>query len=175
MDLGDRGRLVTSPDEPCDVVALGTHFRENATTFDIERALVGLNLLTRQPGTHLVVGSADRVFPIEYRGGTGVEFGSGSWGALFSYAANLPPERAHYVGKPAPDFFGPLLRRLGVPATRCLIIGDNLESDILGGQRAGMSTALLLTGIAKRDDLLTAAVQPDAVFANLDALLASMG
>ncbi|MCX5660725.1 MAG: HAD-IIA family hydrolase, partial [Planctomycetota bacterium] len=164
--LAGRAEWVEGEQGGCDIVAVGTHFRENAVAFDFEAALAGLNHLCR--GGHLLVGSADRVFPVQ---GGGVEFGSGSWGALYTYGANLPRERAHHVGKPSPEFFTPLLRKLGVEAKRCLIVGDNLESDILGGQQAGMATALVMTGITTPATLAASAIKPDAVFAGLPALM----
>lgn len=168
--LDGRATWVTSRDEPCDAVAITSHMRENNLPFDFEIALVGLHHLRR--GASLVVGCCDRVFPIE---GGGVEFGSGAWGQLFAFAAGLPDDRLHYAGKPEPGFFRSLLERLGVDARRCLMVGDNLDSDIRGAAGVGMSTALVLTGIATREDAGRAAVQPDAVYDDLPALLDAMG
>jgi ribonucleotide monophosphatase NagD (HAD superfamily) len=167
-ELAGEAAFVDSPDAPCDIVAVATHMRENAVPFDFERSLVGLNILRR--GAHLLVGCADRVFPI--RGG--VEFGSGSWGVLFQFGAAVPPERVYHAGKPEPGFFHSLCRRLGVDPHRCLIIGDNLESDIQGGLRVGMKTALLLTGITRQSDISTSRHQPDVVFEDLPHLMRAM-
>lgn len=168
-EMAEEAVFVERVDEACDVVAVGTHMRENAVPFDFERSLVGLNLLKR--GAHLLVGCADRVFPIQ---GGGVEFGSGSWGTLFSFAANVSAERVRYVGKPEASFFHSLGHRLGVDPRRCLIVGDNLESDIRGGLAAGMATALVLTGITRRDEVAGSAFQPHAVFENLPDLIKRM-
>jgi NagD protein len=170
VEMGGDAEWVDQLGEPCDVVAVGTHMRENATAFDFERSIIGLNLL--KAGADLLVGCADRVFPIQ---GGGVEFGSGSWGTLFAFAANLPPQRVRYVGKPEASFFQSLGRRFGVDPKRCLIIGDNLESDISGGLNAGMTTALLLTGITRRGDLAQSPIQPHAVFEDLPELIAQLG
>lgn len=164
-ELGDRAELVSRPDQPCEVVAVGTHMRENAMPFDFDRSLVGLELLRH--GAKLVIGCRDRVFPVV---GGGVEFGSGSWGALFAFGAGVEESNMHYAGKPEATFFDALLNRIGVPPSRCVIIGDNLESDIRGGHDAGMKTALVLTGITSRDGADRAAVKPDAVFRDLDDL-----
>ncbi len=44
--------------------------------------------------------------------------------------------------KPQPAFFQPMLAALGVPdKARCLMVGDNLNSDIKGGVDAGLDTA----------------------------------
>jgi ribonucleotide monophosphatase NagD (HAD superfamily) len=53
------------------------------------------------------------------------------------------------------------------------LIGDNIESDILGAKALGMRTILTLTGVARRQDLakLPAELQPDLVVEDLTELL----
>ena len=54
----------------------------------------------------------------------------------------------HYVGKPHAPIFAAALRALGnLPAGRVLVVGDSLDHDILGGNRAGMLTALIASGV----------------------------
>jgi 4-nitrophenyl phosphatase len=170
VELAGDAEFVEGVTDACDVVAVATHMRENRIPFDFERSLVGLNLL--RAGADLLVGCRDRVFPIE---GGGVEFGSGSWAALFAFAAGLPPERITYAGKPEPEFFAPLCRKLGVEPSRCLMVGDNLESDIQGGRNAGMRTALVLTGVTRPEVVAGSAIQPDAVFADLVEVREKLG
>ena len=88
--------------------------------------------------------------------------------AMFAYAANVT---AVFCGKPEKIFFIELCRRLGVRPERCVLVGDNLESDIAGGKGVGMATILTLSGIASRDDLPSANHQPDAVINDLTDLL----
>jgi ribonucleotide monophosphatase NagD (HAD superfamily) len=45
-----------------------------------------------------------------------------------------------------------------------------LETDILGGQRAGIPTALVLTGVTRREDLARSPIRPDWVFEGLPDL-----
>ena len=54
------------------------------------------------------------------------------------------------AGKPSPLIMQVALERLGVAPERCMMTGDRLETDILMGQRAGMVTAVTLTGVANR-------------------------
>lgn len=168
-ELAGKAAFIHSMNEPCDVVAVGTHTRENNLPFDFDRALIGLNLL--RAGAQLVVGCSDRVFPIQ---GGAVEFGSGSWGALFGFGGDVPPERWHHTGKPESWFFESLCKRVSVKPTRCLIVGDNLESDIKGGLATGMQTALVLTGVTTREALSRSAIKPHMVFDDLAALHAAM-
>jgi ribonucleotide monophosphatase NagD (HAD superfamily) len=50
------------------------------------------------------------------------------------------------------------------------MIGDRLETDILGAQQAGLPSALVLTGVTTADQAREDAVQADGVFADLLAL-----
>jgi 4-nitrophenyl phosphatase len=74
------------------------------------------------------------------------------------------------VGKPEPHLFLEALRRLGTPAEVTLGLGDRLETDIVGGNRAGLPTALVLTGVSRREDLDASPVRPDWVFQDLRAV-----
>jgi hypothetical protein len=49
------------------------------------------------------------------------------------------------AGKPEAPLFTTAARHLG--SDRPLVVGDRLDTDILGGNRAGMDTALILTGV----------------------------
>lgn len=77
------------------------------------------------------------------------------------------------VGKPSPLMFEMALERLGVAPEEALMIGDRLETDILGGNRAGMHTALVCTGIHSRTDVNAASTKPEIIFDDLPALLAA--
>ena len=167
--LADVAEFVADDAPSCDVVAIGSHTRENDTPLDMERALIALRLL--RSGASMVVGSADRVFPV--RGG-GVDFGSGAWGAWFSYAADLPNDRVYHAGKPNPEFFVHAADRVGVCPQRCLVIGDNLESDIAGANEVGMTTALVFSGITDAARLEHSSVKPDFAFQDMADWLAAM-
>ncbi len=71
------------------------------------------------------------------------------------------------VGKPSPLMVEAALERLGRPASECLLVGDSLETDILMGHRAGMTTALVLTGVTRRADLAHPPVRPDYVLESI--------
>jgi 4-nitrophenyl phosphatase len=122
-------------------------------------------LLLRQ-GATLVAICADRVYPSP----RGLEFGVGAMAAMMSYATNVTPV---FTGKPERFFFEELCRRLGVAPSRCVLVGDNLESDIAGAKGIGMRAALVLTGVATRDEVARtpAGMRPDWVAAGLPELM----
>jgi ribonucleotide monophosphatase NagD (HAD superfamily) len=71
------------------------------------------------------------------------------------------------VGKPSPLIVEVAIEQLGRRADECLMVGDRVETDILMGQRAGMTTALVLTGVTRREDLAGAPVRPDHVLGSI--------
>lgn len=75
------------------------------------------------------------------------------------------------LGKPSDYAREMALDRLGVPAEECLVVGDRLNTDVALGARAGMTTALVLTGIVREErleaELAAADVEPDYVLDSL--------
>ena len=76
------------------------------------------------------------------------------------------------AGKPSTLILETAAARLGLPPALCLITGDRLETDIVMGKRAGMLTAVTLTGVTKREDIILGGeFAPDLVIENLGDLL----
>jgi ribonucleotide monophosphatase NagD (HAD superfamily) len=48
-----------------------------------------------------------------------------------------------------------------------LLLGDRLETDIAMGNILGMKTALVLTGLSKREDIEKTGIEPDFVLGQL--------
>ena len=71
------------------------------------------------------------------------------------------------AGKPSPLTMAVALARLGLPPTRCMMVGDRLETDIAMGQQAGMLTAVTLTGVSTRADVARMAAPPTFVIEHL--------
>jgi HAD superfamily hydrolase (TIGR01459 family) len=68
-------------------------------------------------------------------------------GALGQFYESLGGQ-VHYVGKPHAPIFAAARRILGEPAAdRVLVVGDSLDHDIVGGNGAGMLTALIVSGV----------------------------
>lgn len=71
------------------------------------------------------------------------------------------------LGKPSETMVETALDAVGADPGECLVVGDRLETDIRMGQRAGMTTVLVLSGVTDRDDLADAEAQPDYVVETL--------
>lgn len=70
--------------------------------------------------------------------------------------------------KPAPDAILECARRLGVPADRCMVVGDT-ESDIIAAKRAGAIAIAVTT--AQEDEAVLLKAKPDIVFAKSNDLV----
>ena len=53
---------------------------------------------------------------------------------------------------------------LGVPAEDCVMIGDRMDTDIVGGIEAGMQTCLVLSGVSTRDTVDRFPYRPTFVY-----------
>ena len=94
-------------------------------------------------------------------------------GATLAALYQLTQRRPELVaGKPSPLILGAVLDRLGVPAARCLMVGDRLETDLRMGQEAGMLTAVPLTGVSTRQEIARLDRPPDFIINGLHELAA---
>lgn len=74
------------------------------------------------------------------------------------------------AGKPSTLTMAVALERLGLPAARCMMVGDRLETDIAMGQNAGMLTAVALTGVSTRADVAQMSAPPTFAIERLSEL-----
>jgi HAD superfamily hydrolase (TIGR01450 family) len=159
--LDGRVQWVELADEKCDVVICGAPANLFAT---LARQRIALSLLRQ--GAELIGICADRV----YTSPQGVEIGVGALTNMLAYAANVP---AVFTGKPRRFFFDHLCQRLGVQPELCILIGDNLESDVAGATALGMKTILPLTGVTRPDEInrLAPERRPNWIVSDLTELL----
>ncbi|GAA4719495.1 HAD-IIA family hydrolase [Phytohabitans rumicis] len=90
--------------------------------------------------------------------------GNGSLVAALRTALDREPDVV--VGKPEPGLFVTAARRVG--AQRPLVVGDRLDTDIEGANRAGMDSLLVLTGVSGPRDLLAASPERRPTYAAAD-------
>jgi len=84
-------------------------------------------------------------------------------GAIMAMLETATGRRALSVGKPSPVMMRMARSELGVDASRTTMIGDTMETDILGGVQLGYRTILVLSGGTRREDLERFAYRPDIV------------
>ena len=118
-------------------------------------------------GAELIGAARDRTFPMP----DGPWPGSGAVLAAIETAAGRPASVV--VGKPEPPMYEAARDRLG--EGRCLAIGDRLDSDVAGARRAGMDSALVLSGATSRAEAAAADPKPTHVADSLRALVLGDG
>jgi HAD superfamily hydrolase (TIGR01458 family) len=86
--------------------------------------------------------------------------------------------RAVVVGKPSPEIFRESLALLGAAPEGTLMVGDDLDADVLPAQRIGLTGVLVRTGKFQGETLTAAGSRPDHIIdsvADLPALVERLG
>jgi glycerol 3-phosphatase-2 len=148
--------VVDSADDQPDAVIQG--FSPDLGWKDLAEAAYAVTA-----GARWVATNTDMSIPQE----RGIAPGNGTLVAAVAAATGKQPLIA---GKPGAALFETAARHSG--AERALVVGDRLDTDILGGNRAGMATALVLTGVDTVRTALAAPVdqRPTYLITNLGAL-----
>jgi NagD protein len=136
-------------------------------TFNLE--LVGLAVRMIMGGAKLIATNLDPNCPTQH----GLRPGCGAMVAMLEVATGV---KAFSVGKPSPVMMRAARKELGLATDETTMIGDTMETDILGGVQLGFHTILVLTGGTCREDLPRYAYRPDLVvesIADLAQLLES--
>ena len=109
-------------------------------------------------GAEFIGTNGDRTLPTA----DGLAPGAGTIVAALQAMTDRAPR---LMGKPEPTMFYTALKHLGTAADRTLMVGDRLDTDIEGAQRAKLRTALVLTGVNQRADI--GEIVPDGVYESL--------
>lgn len=123
--------------------------------------------LLLRAGAGFVGTNADRTFPVP----EGLIPGVGAILAALEVASGVKP---HVVGKPEPEMYLAAIERMGVSPAETLVVGDRLETDILGAQQLGMRTALVLSGVTPPEAAERWTPPPDFIAPTLTDLLAEL-
>jgi NagD protein len=94
-------------------------------------------------------------------------------GAIVAMLETATGRRAFSVGKPSAVMMRAARKELGLDASRTTMIGDTMETDILGGVQLGYRTILVLSGGTSRADLDAFAYRPDLVVESIAELSAA--
>ena len=145
-ELTDAGHRLAASPEDAEWVVVGIDRQ-------VSYASLALALRALIAGARILATNEDATFPTP----DGLVPGAGALvGAL--RGMGFPPTVV--VGKPSPEAFGAALDVLGVPASRVLMIGDRLDTDIMGAAACGLDSALVLTGISSLDEAQACGVRP---------------
>jgi NagD protein len=109
-----------------------------------------------QKGAKLVATNLDPNCPTQQ----GMRPGCGAIVALLETATG---RKAFSVGKPSPVMMRAARKELGLLADETIMIGDTMETDILGGVQMGYRTVLVLSGSTRKEDVDNYAYRPDTI------------
>ncbi|MDQ0338167.1 4-nitrophenyl phosphatase [Caldalkalibacillus uzonensis] len=130
----------------CDFVVMGL---DRQITYDkLAKAALAV-----RAGATFISTNADKALPTE----RGLLPGNGSLTAVVRTATGIEPT---YIGKPEPFMLEMIMEEKGLAQEDILMIGDNYETDILAGIRAGVDTAIVFTGFTTQGDLEHVHEQP---------------
>jgi HAD superfamily hydrolase (TIGR01458 family) len=153
--------LAGADDAEVDVVLIGgagPEFSYAAVNRAFRCMLAGARLVAMSRGLY-------------WRTSDGLQLDSGAFVAGLELAAHT---EAEVVGKPAAAFFESAIAQLGVRAGDALMVGDDVDNDVIAAQRCGLSGVLVRTGKYNARALAGAPAAPDHVLdsiADLPALL----
>ncbi len=184
----DEKRVVTAP------VATANYIRQHypgkrcwfLTKGDTTRDFADLNLVESHADI-IVIGGAEELLTYEnmnhafrmlmdgaillathtnlyWRTSEGLQLDSGP----FVHALELATgQRATVLGKPNLAFFEQALLTIGVPPHEAVMVGDDIENDIGGAQRAGLHGVLICTGKHNAQSPLLERIHPDAILPSI--------
>lgn len=145
-------------DDP-DYVVVG-----EGRTFTMEMLEAAVRMVLR--GSKLIATNLDPNCPTAQ----GLRPGCGAIVAMLEAATGL---KALSVGKPSPVMMRAARKMLGLRTDETIVIGDTMETDILGGVSMGYRTVLVLSGSTSRSDLSRYAYRPDLIVESLADLCES--
>ncbi len=129
--ISDAGIVITDQNPDAVVVGLDRSF----TYEKMKKACLAI-----RAGAKLIGTNADLALPTE----EGLWPGSGSLAVGIAAAAGTEP---FFIGKPEPIIMHYALKKIGLKPDEVLVVGDNLQTDILAGINGGMDTLLVYTGV----------------------------
>lgn len=91
-------------------------------------------------------------------------------GAVVAAVATASDKHPLVIGKPESWMFQICMERMQTQAFETASLGDRLSTDIAGGQRLGLKTILVLSGVTSTTDLEASLVRPTWVFQGLEDL-----
>jgi NagD protein len=77
----------------------------------------------------------------------------------------------YFVGKPNPLMMRAGLNRIGAHSETTVMIGDRMDTDVIAGIEAGLSTILVLSGVTAVEDIDRFPYRPSRVVGSVADLL----
>jgi NagD protein len=143
----------TVVDHEPDYVVVG-----EGRTFNLELVEAAVRMILG--GAKLIATNLDPNCPTQ----NGLRPGCGAMVAMLEIATGV---KAFSVGKPSPVMMRAARKELGLSTDETVMIGDTMETDILGGVQLGYHTVLVLSGGTQKEDLRSYAYGPEIIVDSL--------
>src|SRR5271166_6538662 len=127
-------------------------------TFNLELVEAAVRMILA--GAKLIATNLDPNCPTE----NGLRPGCGAMVAMLEIATGM---KAFSAGKPSPLMMRAARKDLGLTTDETIMIGDTMETDILGGVQLEFHTVLVLSGGTRREDIDKYAYRPEIVVDSL--------
>jgi NagD protein len=118
-------------------------------------------------GAHFIATNPDPSGPSE----GGIVPACGAMAALIERATGVAP---FFIGKPNPLMMRMALNYLDVHSEDTVMVGDRMDTDIIGGVQAGLETILVLTGVTREEDVRRFPYQPTRIVPSVAAVAATL-
>ena len=141
------GYVITDRDP--DYVVLG-----EASMYSLEQLTLATRLVAA--GARFIATNPDPMGPTE----AGIVPACGAVAALIERASGVS---AFFVGKPNPLMMRLALNSIGAHSESTVMIGDRMDTDVIGGVQTGMETVLVLSGVTRREEVDRFPYQPTRV------------
>jgi 4-nitrophenyl phosphatase len=126
-----------------------------------EKIKIAMRLILE--GAAFIATNTDGSFPTP----EGINPGTGMVIGALQFTSGVKP---YIAGKPYPAIFETALHTLGADPSQALMVGDRLETDILGANQLGIESAAVLTGVTSREEIAAKDIKPNLIFDDIDAL-----
>jgi HAD superfamily hydrolase (TIGR01457 family) len=157
-----------------ELVRAGFHISEKAgeiqyviasfdRTFDYRKLNIALQAIKK--GARFIATNPDRTCPVE-----GGEIPDCA--AVIGAVEGMTGMKVEaIVGKPSDIMIRVAVDYMGLGPQDCVLVGDRLETDMVMGKKAGMATALVLSGVTNREILKKSVIQPDYVWESVAKII----
>jgi NagD protein len=130
-------------------------------SYDFEKIERAIRLVLG--GARFIATNVDMTGPSE----TGIQPACGALVAPIELATGKKP---YFIGKPNPLMMRTALRKLGAHSAESFMVGDRMDTDILGGTEAGMKTILVLSGVSTLETVEQYPYRPNYIFEDVGCI-----
>jgi NagD protein len=116
-------------------------------------------------GSKLIATNLDPNCPVD---GGKYRAGCGAFVAMIEFATG---KKSFSVGKPSPIMMRMARKALSLTTDETIMIGDTMETDILGAGAMGFTTVLTLSGVSRKETLNDYGYSPDYIINSIEDML----